>query len=98
MNKAELITEAAYKTGMTRKDTERVLNTTLELMAQELKNGENVKIAGFGVFAVKERAEHQGRNPRTGEMLTIPASKVVQFRPSKALKETVEGMTVNDEN
>lgn len=91
MNKSELITETALKTGMTRKDTERVLNVAFELMTQELANSESVKISGFGIFSVKERMERYGRNPRTGEMLKIPAVKAVQFRPGKALKEAVEG-------
>ena len=91
MNKSDLITETAFKTGMTRKDIERVLNTAFELMTQELAKGENVKLSGFGIFSVKERAEHYGRNPRTGEQMTIPAVKAVQFRAGKALKEAVEG-------
>ncbi len=92
MNKTELITETALKTGMTRKDTERVLNMAFGLMTQELTKGEDVKIAGFGNFSVKERAERVGRNPRTGEELTIPATKNVQFKAGKALKDAVEGV------
>ncbi|MBE6949480.1 MAG: HU family DNA-binding protein [Ruminococcaceae bacterium] len=89
MNKSDLITETALKTGMTRKDTERVLNTAFELMTQELTSGESVKISGFGIFSVKERMERYGRNPRTGTMMRIPAVKVVQFRPGKALRDAV---------
>lgn len=91
MNKSELITETALKAGVTRKDTERVLNIALDLMVQELERGESVKLSGFGIFSVKERAERIGRNPRTGEELTVPATKSVQFRAGKTLKEAVEG-------
>ena len=91
MNKTEIITEAALKAGITKKDTEKVLNAAMELIAAELTKGEAVKLAGFGNFTVKERAERQARNPRTGEEITVPAAKVVQFRPAKALKDIVEG-------
>lgn len=91
MNKSELITEAALKTGMTRKDTELVLNAVFDLMTQEIAKGNGVKISGFGIFSVKERAERVGRNPRTGEEIIVPPAKAVQFRPGKSLKEAVEG-------
>lgn len=91
MNKTELIAEIAAKTGMTKKDSEKAVNAALDAVAEELKKGEAVKLAGFGNFTVKERAERQARNPRTGEEITVPAAKVVQFRPAKALKDTVEG-------
>ena len=89
MNKTELITETAVKTGLTKKDTEKALNAAIELITAELQKGETVKLAGFGNFVVKERAERQSRNPRTGEPVTVPASKAVQFRPAKALKESL---------
>lgn len=91
MNKSELITETAIKTGMTRKDTELALNVILDLITDELANGENVKLSGFGIFSVKERAERIGRNPRTGEEITVPPVKVVQFRAGKSLKDAMEG-------
>lgn len=91
MNKTELITETALKTGFTRKDTERVLNMALALMTQELTRGEDVKISGFGNFSVKERDARMGRNPKTGEEISIPASKNVQFKAGKALKDALEG-------
>jgi DNA-binding protein HU-beta len=89
MNKTELITETALKTGLTKKDTEKALNAAFELMTAELAKGETVKLAGFGNLAVKERPERQSRNPRTGETITVAASKTVQFRPAKALKESL---------
>ena len=89
MNKTELITETALKTGLTKKDTEKALNAAFELMTAELAKGETVKLAGFGNLVVKERPERQSRNPRTGETITVAASKTVQFRPAKALKESL---------
>lgn len=91
MNKSELITETAIKTGMTRKGTELALNVILDLITDELAKGENVKLSGFGIFSVKERAERTGRNPRTGEEITVPPVNVVQFRAGKSLKEAMEG-------
>ena len=89
MNKTELITETALKTGLTKKDTEKALNAAFELITAELAKGETVKLAGFGNLVVKERPERQSRNPRTGETITVAASKTVQFRPAKALKESL---------
>lgn len=89
MNKTELITETALKTGLTKKDTEKALNAAFELITAELAKGETVKLAGFGNLVVKERQERQSRNPRTGETITVAASKTVQFRPAKALKESL---------
>ena len=89
MNKTELITETALKTGLTKKDTEKALNAAFELMTAELAKGETIKLAGFGNLVVKERPERQSRNPRTGETITVAASKTVQFRPAKALKESL---------
>ena len=90
MNKTELITETALKTGFTRKDTERILNMAQALMIQTLSKGEDVKISGFGNFSVKEREARMGRNPKTGEEIAIPATKNVQFKAGKALKDALE--------
>jgi DNA-binding protein HU-beta len=89
MNKTELITEAALKSGVTKKDTEKTLNAAIDLVIAELAKGETVKMAGFGNFVVKERPEREMRNPRTGEPVTVAASKTVQFRPAKALKDSL---------
>ncbi|MBQ6540606.1 MAG: HU family DNA-binding protein [Oscillospiraceae bacterium] len=91
MNKIELIAEIAAKTGLTKKDTEKAVSAAVDAISAELRNGGSVKVAGFGNFTVKEKAERKARNPRTGEEVIVPASKAVQFRPAKALKDTVEG-------
>ena len=90
MNKAELINAAAEKTGLSKKDTEAVINAALESITESLQQSEKVQLVGFGAFEVKARAERIGRNPRTKEQINIPASKVPVFKPGKALKDAVE--------
>ena len=89
MNKAELITAAAEKAGITRKDAEKAISAALEVITEELVAGERVSIVGFGSFDVKTRGERVGRNPRTREEITIAASRVPQFKADKALKDAV---------
>ena len=89
MTKAELIVKVAEDAKLTRKDAEQAVNSVLSAVAASLAEGEKVSIAGFGVFEVRERAEHTGRNPRTGESMTIAASKVPSFKAGKALKDAV---------
>ena len=88
MNKTELIAAASESTGMTKKDTERVLN---DAITAELAKGNRVQLSGFGIFEVKNREARVGRNPRTKEAIEIPASRTPVFKPSKALKDTVGG-------
>ena len=89
MNKAELITAAAEKAGITRKDAEKAISAALEVITEELVAGERVSIVGFGSFDVKTRGERVGRNPRTREEITSAASRVPQFKAGKALKDAV---------
>ena len=89
MNKAELITAAAEKAGITRKDAEKAISAALEVITGELVAGERVSLVGFGTFDVKVRGERVGRNPRTREEITIAASRVPQCKASKALKDAV---------
>lgn len=89
MNKAELIAAAAEQAGLSKKDTEAVINAALDAIAASLKSGDKVQLVGFGAFEVKARAERIGRNPRTKEEIKIPASKVPVFKPGKALKDAV---------
>ena len=91
MNKTELIAAVAEKTGITKKNAERIVNATVDTIAQTLIEGEKVQLSGFGIFEVKNREPRMGRNPRTKEAVQIPASKTPVFKPSKALKEIVEG-------
>jgi len=89
MNKTELVAAVAEKTGMTKKDAERVVNATVDTIVQKLSNGEKVQISGFGNFEVKAREARVGRNPRTKEAIEIPAARQPVFKASKVLKDTV---------
>lgn len=89
MNKTELIASVAEKTGLTKKDAERVINATFDTIAASLAEGNKVQLSGFGIFEVKAREARVGRNPRTKEEIQIPASRQPAFKASKALKETV---------
>ena len=86
MNKQELISAAAEKTGFSKKDTEMTINAALETIVQALEENEKVQLVGFGSFEVKQRAARIGRNPKTKESIEIPASVVAVFKPSKAPK------------
>ena len=88
MNKTELIAKLAEK-GMSKKDAEKALNAFVEVVTDALKAGEKVQIVGFGNFDVKERAAREARNPRTGEKVSIGASKAPHFKAGKALKDAV---------
>ena len=89
MNKAELISAVAEKTGLSKKDSEKVINATFETITTSMEAGEKVQLVGFGVFDVKERGVRMGRNPKTKEEIEIPASRVPQFKAGKLLKEAV---------
>lgn len=89
MNKTELVAAVAQKTGLTKKDAERVVNATVETLVENMKKGEKVQISGFGIFEVKTREARVGRNPRTRQTIQIPASRQPVFKASKTLKDAV---------
>ena len=89
MTKTELIAIVAEKNELTKKDAERAVNTALETITAELAAGNRVQLAGFGIFETKTRAARTGRNPKTKEVIEIPASTSVGFKPSKTLKDAV---------
>lgn len=88
MNKGELIAKIA-EAGLSKKDSEIALNAAIAAIGDALAKGETVQLIGFGTFGVKERAAREGRNPRTGEVVKIKASKVPTFKAGKALKDKV---------
>ncbi|ANN35524.1 DNA-binding protein [[Bacillus thuringiensis] serovar konkukian] len=90
MNKTELIQKVAIETGLKRPQANLAVATVLASIQQALQNGDNVQLIGFGTFEVRERTAREGRNPQTGESMTIPASKVPAFKAGKALKEAVK--------
>ncbi len=87
MTKAELVAELAKKADLTKADTERVLNSFIDVAKKTLKKEGRLALAGFGSFVVSKRKARKGRNPQTGEPIKIKASKVVRFKAGKALKE-----------
>ena len=89
MNKTELIAIAAERSGIAKKDAERVVNAAIDAITLSLAKGEKVQLSGFGIFEVKEREARVGRNPRTKEAMEIPATRVPGFKASKALKDIV---------
>ncbi len=90
MNKSELISVAAEKAELTKKDTEKVLNAVFESIGEALAKGEKVQVIGFGTFDARDRKAREGRNPATGETIQIPAVKVPVFKAGKALKDSVK--------
>ncbi len=89
MNKAELISSIADKSKLSKKDAEAALKGFIESVEEALENGEKVQLIGFGTFETRERAAREGRNPRTKETITIPASKVPVFKAGKDFKDRV---------
>lgn len=90
MNKVELIAEISEKSGLTKKDTEKALKCFVETIKEELQAGGRVQMVGFGTFEVAERSAREGRNPRTGETMQIPASRSPKFKAGKALKDALK--------
>lgn len=89
MNKTELVAAIAEKAQITKKDADAALKAFTDVVSDELKNGEKIQLVGFGTFEVSERPAREGRNPRTGETMTIAASKQPKFKPGKALKDAI---------
>ena len=98
MTKTELIDAVAEKTDITKKDCGEIVNTTIDTIVEHLSdeaqkeedNRDNVQIIGFGTFEAKDRSSRKGRNPQTGEEITIPARTVPVFRAGKSFKESVD--------
>lgn len=89
MTKYELISEMSRLSGLTKADAERALEAYLQAVETALKNGEEVKLIGFGSFITTRKEATIGRNPKTGETMNIPARTVPKFRPGKQLKEAI---------
>ena len=89
MNKAELVAAMAEQAKLSKKDAEAALKAFTDVVSDELKNGGKVQLVGFGTFEVSERAAREGRNPQSGEVMKIAASKAPKFKAGKALKDLV---------
>lgn len=90
LNKADLVNAVAEKAELTKKDAEKAVNAVFASIEEALSRDEKVQLVGFGTFEVRDRAQRTGRNPKTGEEIVIPASRVPAFKPGKALKEAVD--------
>lgn len=97
VNLTTLVSSVAEVTGDTKKATEAAVRATLAVISDALAAGADVRLTGFGSFSVRERAAREGRNPSTGEPLSIPASKGVGFKASKNLRASVNGEVSTDE-
>ena len=89
MNKTELIAVVAEKAELSKKDAEKAIKAFTDAVSEELVKGGKIQLVGFGTFEVAERAAREGRNPKTGETMTIAASKTPKFKAGKALKDMV---------
>lgn len=89
MNRPELVSIIADKVNTTKKQTDELIDAFLETIIEALKEGEKVVLTGFGTFEVHDRAERVGRNPITGEEISIPGSKAPTFKASKSFKDAI---------
>jgi DNA-binding protein HU-beta len=90
MTKAELATRLAGTTGLSRVQAERAINGFTGVISEAMARGEKITLVGFGTFSVGQRAQREGRNPRTGDKITIPASKIVKFKAGSKLRDVVK--------
>ncbi len=89
MNKNELISSIANETGLTKTDSAKALDAFVSSITSALKSGDEVRLVGFGTFAVSKRSATKGRNPRTGKEINIPARNQAKFKAGKALQDSV---------
>ena len=90
MNKAELIDAVSAKSGLTKADTDRAIKALIDTVSETLANGDQIALVGFGTFLVRERQARSGRNPRTGETISIESAKIPAFKAGKALKDAIQ--------
>ncbi len=90
MTKTELVSKMAEKAGISKANAEKALKAFMEAVQEALAKGDKIALVGFGTFSVAERAAREGRNPKTGEKITIPSCKVVKFKPGNELKKVVK--------
>jgi integration host factor subunit alpha len=93
MTKADIITRIYEKVGFSKKEATDVVEATFEIIKSRLEQGEKVKISGFGNFDVNTKNPRKGRNPQTGDEITIKGRKVLTFKPSQILKKSINGST-----
>lgn len=91
MTKADLVENVYQKTGFSKKESAEIVEMVFDLMKNTLEGGEKIKIAGFGNFVVKSKANRRGRNPQTGDEIEITSRKILTFKPSQVLKAALNG-------
>ena len=89
MTKVDLIAQVAADAGLTKKDAEKAVSAVIESITDAMSMGDKVQLVGFGTFEVRDRAAREGKNPATGETISIPATKVPAFKAGKALKDAI---------
>ena len=89
MTKAEIVGKICEKVGYSKKESADMVETVFNILKSTLENGEKIKIAGFGNFEVKQKADRRGRNPQTGEAIMITARRILTFKPSAVLKTSI---------
>ena len=90
MNKAELIDAVSAKSGLTKADTDRAIKALIDTVSETLAKGDQIALVGFGTFLGRERQARSGRNPRTGETISIESAKIPAFKAGKALKDAIQ--------
>lgn len=90
MNKNDLVTAVASSTGLSKSDAAKAVDGVFDAITGALKGGDEVRLVGFGTFSVAARAASEGRNPRTGEKIAIPASKQPKFKAGKGLRDSIQ--------
>ena len=89
MTKADIVERIQTRTGLTKKEASEMMETVFSIMKTTLEQGENLKISGFGSFVVRQKADRRGRNPQTGEAITITARRILSFKPSALLRDAI---------
>jgi DNA-binding protein HU-beta len=89
MTKAELVSSVSEQTGLSKAKSNEVINAITSAISNALSNGDKVTLVGFGTFTTTERSARKGRNPKTGEVIDIPAKRVAKFKPGSGLNETI---------
>ena len=89
MTKAELVEQVAGQSDLTKKDAEVIVQTVLDSITESLQRGEKIELRGFGSFRIRSRSSRQGRNPKTGNGVNVPAKNVPYFKPGKEIKDLI---------
>ena len=89
MTKADIVEKIHQKIGFMKKESAEIVESVFSILKNTLESGEKIKIAGFGNFVVKQKADRRGRNPQTGDTITINARRILTFKPSQVLKSAI---------